>query len=94
MSEVKITNAKKISGSGSLMGFFDVELPSGLVIRGASLLQKDGDRWIGLPRREWAGQDGRKNYAPVIEFASKDARERFQKAVLPLAETALGVARS
>jgi len=84
----KITNAKRID-KNTLVGKFDLEMPSGLKISGMMLFEKDGKRWVNFPSREWVGDDGAKQYSPFLEFASKEARGRFQTAVLPLAEEAI-----
>jgi hypothetical protein len=83
-----VSNAKRVS-KGSLRGFFDLEMPSGLTIRGAMLFEKDGRRWIGLPSREWIKPDGTKAYQPIVEIPDREARDKFNAAVLPLAERAL-----
>jgi len=84
----RITNARRLD-KNSLIGAFDLHMPSGLILRGVMLLESHGKRWIGLPSREWLKEDGGKGYAPIIEFASRDVAERFQALVLPLAERAL-----
>jgi hypothetical protein len=73
----------------SLRGFFDLETPSGLIVRGAMLFEKNGKRWVGFPSKEWTKQDGTKGYNPLLEFASREISDKFQAAVLPLAERAL-----
>jgi hypothetical protein len=78
---------------GALVGTFDLEMPSGLIIRGALLFEKDGKRWVGFPSKEWTKQDGTKGYYPLIEFASREISDNFQKAVLPLTESALEAGR-
>jgi len=87
MNEFSITNPKPIR-KGALLGFFDVEMPSGMIIRGTMLFEKEGRRWVGLPSKEYT-KDGVKAYSPIIEFGSKDRAEKFQQLVLPLAEKAL-----
>jgi hypothetical protein len=84
----KISNAKRI-GKNSLIGVFDLEMPSGLKINGVMLFEKNSTRWINFPSKEWIGQEGAKKYLPLLEFTSKEVRERFQREVLPLAEEAL-----
>jgi hypothetical protein len=36
---------------GALRGFFDVELPSGMILRSCSLFEKDSRRWLGMPSK-------------------------------------------
>jgi hypothetical protein len=84
----EITNPK-ILRKGSLVGSFDLEMPSGLIVRGAMLFEKDGKRWVNFPSKEWTKQDGTKGYFPLLEFASREIADKFQTLVRPLAEQAL-----
>lgn len=83
-----ITNAKVIR-KNSLVGSFDLELPSGLVVRGAMLFEKNGRRWVNFPSKEWTKSDGTKGYLPLLEFATREIADNFQRQVLPLAEREL-----
>jgi hypothetical protein len=85
---ITVSNARKIN-KGALIGFFDVQLPSGMKLNGCTLLEKDGKRWVGLPSREWIKPDGSKSYAPIVEIPDRDARQKFNSVVLPLVERAL-----
>jgi hypothetical protein len=87
-SSFRLSNPRRI-GKGSLVGAFDLEMPSGLKINGVMMFEKDGGRWIGFPSKEWTKRDGTRGFSPFIEFASPEARERFQAQVLPLAESSL-----
>jgi hypothetical protein len=86
----KTSNPRHIR-KGTLVGAFDLELPSGLKIIGAMLFEKDGRRWVNFPSKEWIDKEGAKKYLPLLEFTSPEVRDRFQVQVLPLAEAALGV---
>lgn len=66
----------------TLRGFVSLELPSGLILHGFTLHEKNGSRWIGMPAKEFTKSDGIKSWVPQIEFASKEARDRFQAAAL------------
>jgi hypothetical protein len=83
-----VSNAKLIR-KNSLIGALDFELPSGMIIRGAMLLESNGRRWVNLPSESYQKSDGTRAWKPFIEFVSKEVRERFQAQVLPLAERAL-----
>jgi hypothetical protein len=85
-----ITNHKPMP-KGTLVGFFDLEMPFGLIVRGAMLFEKNNKRWCAFPSKEWSKQDGTKGYSPLLEFASRDVSDRFQAQVLPLAEEAFGL---
>jgi hypothetical protein len=64
-------------------------MPSGLIVRGAMLFEKNGGRWVGFPSKEWTKQDGSKGYSPLFAFASREISDKFQAAVVPAAEKAL-----
>jgi hypothetical protein len=83
----KISNPKVLR-KNSLIGSFDLAMPSGLIVRGAMLFEKNGKRWINFPSKEWLKADGTKAYFPLLEFASREIADRFQAQVLPLAEAA------
>ena len=67
---------------GNLVGFFTVTTPSGMVIHGCSLFEKDGKRWVGLPSRAIDKPDGTKIYKAHVEFTSKEVSQKFQDLVL------------
>jgi DNA-binding cell septation regulator SpoVG len=79
--EIQISDWKAFQ-KNTLQGFLSLTLPSGLVIHNCTLHQKDGSRWIGLPARQYAKDDGTTSYTPLVEFSTKDARQRFQTAAL------------
>jgi hypothetical protein len=83
-----VSNAKLLR-KNSLIGSFDLQMPSGLKINGCLLLEKNGKRWIGFPSKEWTKADGTKSYAQIIEFVDRETSDKFQQAVLPIAEAVL-----
>jgi hypothetical protein len=66
----------------TLQGFIDVETPSGMVIHRLSLHQKNGSHWVGLPSKQYSKEDGGTSWVPVIEFATREAADRFRDQVL------------
>jgi hypothetical protein len=88
MSGFTVTN-QKLLNKNTLIGSFDLQMPSGLIVRGVMLLGKNGKRWVSFPSKEWTKPDGTKSYFPLFEFASREIADKFQAAVLPLAEKAL-----
>jgi hypothetical protein len=80
-----LSNPKRL-GRGTLVGSFDLEMPSGLVVRGAMLFEKGSRRWVNFPSKEWTKSDGTKGYFPLLEFASREISDKFQTIVVPLAE--------
>lgn len=86
-----VSNPKPMR-KGTLIGFVDLEMPSGLIVRGLMLFEKNNKRWCSFPSKEYTKPDGGKGYSPLLEFADRSVSDRFQAAVLPLAEEALGIA--
>lgn len=79
----KITHQKRIN-KNTLIGVFDLELPSRLKINGFMLLEKNGKRWFGFPSREWVKPDGARSYSPLLELASRELADRFQGTGAPV----------
>jgi hypothetical protein len=88
MGAFELTNPRPLD-KNTLRGVFDIQMPSGLIVRGAMLFEKDGKRWVGFPSKEWQKPDGGKGYSPLLEFADRTISDKFQAQVLPLAERAL-----
>jgi hypothetical protein len=65
----------------TLRGFLSLELPSGLILHGLTLHDKEGRRWVGMPAKSFE-KDGTTTWAPQVEFSSKESRERFQVAAI------------
>ena len=63
----------------TLKGFFDLALPSGMVVKGCTLHVK-GDRvWVGLPGRQYVDGAGATTWANIIDFSDRASKDRFQK---------------
>ena len=66
---------------GALRGFFDVLLPSGLILHGCSLAEKDGKRWVNPPQRQI--KNGEKTrYEKTVSFVDRETSDKFNKAVV------------
>jgi hypothetical protein len=71
--------------SGSLQGFFNLRLASGLCLNDLTLHQQGEKRWIGLPGKPQLDPDGvhrrngegKKLYTPVVEIPDRARRDRF-----------------
>jgi len=85
-----VTNTKQIN-KGTLIGFCDLEMPSGLIVRGLMLFEKNGKRWANFPSKEFTKADGGKGYSPLLEFVDRGVSDRFQSEVLPLVLRAFGL---
>jgi hypothetical protein len=72
----------------SLRGFFDVELPSGLILVGCQLHESHGKYWVGMPARPWTKPDGTQSYVKIVDFVDKATAARFQQTIAPLAVAA------
>ena len=83
-TSIKITNYRAYDRGKALKGFFTVTLESGLIIHGVKLFVKDGGyRWIGMPSEKFNDRNtGAEGFRPIVEFASREASDRFRDAVL------------
>src|SRR5262249_32469909 len=79
--EVIVSDFKQHS-KGTLQGFFTATLPSGMVVHGLMLHKRDGQRWVGLPGREYTDKNGQRQFNRIIEFASRTTSDRFQAEIL------------
>ena len=81
---------------GSLIGFVSVSMPSGITIHEISILETNGRFWASPPSKPMIdrdghvmiGDDGKRRYAPLIEFADRDTRSRWSDAVIEALRTA------
>ena len=75
---------------GSLLGFVKVELPSGMILADVTILSGDRGPWASPPSKPMIDRDGaamkdaagKVRYSPIVEFASKEVRDRFSAAVV------------
>ena len=84
--EMKAVNFKSFP-KNTLVGFFDLETPTGMVLRGCTLHRRDGHRWVGFPAKPYE-KDGKQSWAAIIDFTSKEIERAFQNAALAAAEVA------
>lgn len=74
----------------SLLGFAKIELQSGMVISDVTILSGDRGPWALPPSKPMLGRDGvamkdqrgKIRYSPLIEFTSKEIRDRWSAAVI------------
>jgi DNA-binding cell septation regulator SpoVG len=75
-------DAVKPYSKNTLFAFCDFTLLDiGLSIKGATVHQKEGKRWIAMPARSYSDAEGT-HWTPIIEFDTKEARSRINEAVL------------
>jgi DNA-binding cell septation regulator SpoVG len=70
-------NWQPIDGHGAFKGIFTVRMPDHYVIHGVSLFEKNGARWITLPKRRHTDSSGQFVWSPVIEIVDKPLFESF-----------------
>jgi DNA-binding cell septation regulator SpoVG len=76
--------------AGTMLGYIDIELPSGMVINGAKLMiGPNGKHWLAMPSQKQVDRDGapvmkdgKQVYTQFVDFANKTFRDRFQQLVL------------
>lgn len=89
MASPKILDFRQVT-KNSLIGFAKVEFPSGLVISDVTVLKGERGPWASPPSKPMVsrdgtvmkGDDGKVRYTPIIEFTSKEIRNRWSDAVI------------
>jgi hypothetical protein len=61
----------------TLQGFFNLTLPSGLIIRECSYHERDSKSWVAMPAKPWVKQDGSTSYVTILEFVDKQTQYEF-----------------
>ena len=85
---ITVSNWKPLDNQ-AMRGFLTLTLPSGLVIHNCHLIEAGGRRWVGLPARRFSTADGKVQYEPIIEFATRKAHHNFERAALEAVEAYL-----
>jgi hypothetical protein len=81
-------NFRKFS-KNTLVGFFDLFLDSGLILRGCTLHLSHERYWVGLPAKPYT-KDGAETWASIVDFNGKNVRKKFQKEAVAAALAAFG----
>lgn len=63
----------------TLIGFAQIEMPSGMIIANCAYHQKNGSAWVSLMR---GGEDGRQKYVQIISFRDQAARDKWSAAAV------------
>ena len=80
MLEVKNINAIR---KGSLLATCDVRIvPWTITFHEIKVFEKGNNRWIGLPSREFVGENGEKKYVELITFDNESAKNRFRNQIM------------
>jgi DNA-binding cell septation regulator SpoVG len=85
----KITDWREMRRNG-LLGFAKVEFPSGLVINDVTILQGERGPWASPPSKPMIDRDGNAlrddkgkiRYVPMIEFTSREVRNKWSDSVI------------
>ena len=54
----------------------------GAEIRDICLHLKNGERWLGMPSKQYKNKEGEEKWIPLVRFPDKDKWYAFQKATL------------
>jgi hypothetical protein len=83
----------KSLAKGALRGFAHLELPNGLRITDCPVLTSNGKAWATLPSKPVLDRDGKhvevngkRQYAPILEWKDRDLSTRFSAAVIELVQ--------
>jgi hypothetical protein len=85
---MKATNWKAFE-KGTLRGFFDLLLDSGLEIRGMTYHVKDGKRWVSFPSRAYE-EGGETKYTPILRIEDDARWRKFQGLAKQAVEPVMG----
>lgn len=67
--------------AGTMKGFVDIQLPSGMILRGLRLMvSSKGNRFVAMPAIK--NSDG--GWSDVVDFKDRDTRDRFCRPILDL----------
>ena len=83
-----LANNFRLTPQNTKVATFDLVLPSGLILCGATLQENSGKRWVGLPSSEYVKADGAKGHVNVVNFVNERTKERFYAEALAAAEEA------
>ena len=78
---MKISNWKPSQRDGARLGFFDVTLPSGMMLCGCSLINGQNGMFVNLPQREYM-KDGEKKYTSTVKIDDRDKKAKFDAMVI------------
>lgn len=86
---MKVVNFKEYQ-KGALQGFFELELPSGLNVRGMTYhVKEDGKRWVGFPSKPYEDEDGETKYQNLVYIPDDAKWKKFQALALKALDVVL-----
>ena len=78
---------------GAVLGFAKVEFPSGMILVAVCVLSGDQGAWASPPSKPMMGRDGpvkdrngKQRYAAMVEFNSRETKDRWSAAVIAAME--------
>lgn len=79
---IEILKFEMIS-KGPLIAKFNVKMHKwgGLIIKGCSLFDSNGKKWISMPSQQYESE-GKKKYFPYISYENKDIDQKFRDTIL------------
>jgi hypothetical protein len=90
----QISGIKPFS-KNTLRGFFDLELAdTGVILRGCTLHERDGKKWLGWLGRPYTKEDGSQSWSNIVDFRDNKTKYLLQDEVLPLVLAAMAEAAS
>lgn len=63
---------------GTLQGFFELHLDSGLSIRGMTYHTKDDKRWVAFPSKPYEDEHGEVKYQSILYIPDENRWRQFQ----------------
>jgi hypothetical protein len=78
---MQVTNFKRYE-KGTLQGFFELHLDSGLSIRGMTYHTKDDKRWVAFPSKPYEDKDGEVKYQNLLYIPDESRWTKFQTLAL------------
>jgi len=67
---------------GTLQGFFELQLDSGLSVRGMTCHVKNGKRWVAFPSKPYEDEDGEVKYQNILYIPDDSRWKKFQALAL------------
>ena len=89
MTDFKVTAGRRMR-KGCLFGFAKIGMPSGMIVSDVTILTGERGPWASPPSKPTILTDGtvakddpgKIRYVPIIEFVSRDVRQKFSDAVI------------
>ena len=67
---------------GTLRGFFELALDSGLLVKGMTYHQKNSKRWVAFPSKPYEDDAGETKWQNILAIPDEQRWRRFQQLAL------------